>query len=178
MAEFCRNDRWEGIMDLTLRQFEEKDLPQMTEIWNEIVIEGVSFPGAEPLSLQEAGEMFASQTRTVCALNGEEVVGLYILHPNNIGRCGHIANASYGVKQGHRGEGIGEKLVLHSLNSLEECGFRGLQFNAVVATNHRAIALYERLGFVRVGVIPGGYHLKNGQYEDIIIFYHGLPEKA
>lgn len=162
-------------MELTLRDFKEKDLPQMTEIWNEIVEEGVSFPGEEALSLEQAREMFAAQTRTVVALRGEEVVGVYILHPNNIGRCGHIANASYGVKRGCRGGGIGEKLVCHSLQSLEKCGFRGLQFNAVVAANRTAIALYKRLGFARVGTIPGGYHLKDGRYEDIIIFYRAAP---
>ncbi|MBC8570363.1 GNAT family N-acetyltransferase [Zongyangia hominis] len=162
-------------MKLILRDFKEQDLPEMRDIWNEIVEEGVSFPGEKVLSLDEAREMFASQTRSVVALQDGEVVGVYILHPNNIGRCGHIANASYGVKRGHRGEGIGEQLVRHSLDSLSPCGFRGLQFNAVVAMNRTAIVLYERLGFDRIGVIPGGYHLKDGSYEDIIIFYRAAP---
>ena len=41
-----------------------------------------------------------------CAEDGR-VLGLYILHPNNVGRCGHIANASYAVSSAARGKGIG-----------------------------------------------------------------------
>ena len=53
-------------------------------------------------------------------------------------------------------------------------GFRLMQFNAVVASNIHAIHLYERLGFIRLGTVPGGFRLKDGSYEDIILFYHTL----
>ena len=102
--------------------------------------------------------------------------GGYILHPNNFGRCGHIANASYAVRKDCRGEGIGRKMVRHCLENAREKGFRGLQFNAVVATNQAAIHLYESLGFHKIGTIKDGYHLKNGSYEDIHIFYYYLGE--
>ena len=94
------------------------------------------------------------------------------MHPNNVGRCGHIANASYGVRRDRRGKSIGRALVQDSLRACGELGFRLLQFNAVVANNLGAIALYESLGFVRLGTIPGGFLLKDGRYEDIILFYH------
>ena len=103
-----------------------------------------------------------------------EIVGLYILHPNNIGRCGHIANASYAVKADCRGKHIGEAIVSHSLEKAKELGFKLMQFNAVVAANHPAIHIYEKLGFIRLGTIPGGFHMKDGHYEDIILFYHTL----
>ena len=64
-----------------------------------------------------------------------KVVGLYILHPNNVGRCGHIANASYGVSRDCRGRGVGRALVEDSLAACGALGFRLLQFNAVVASN-------------------------------------------
>ena len=50
-------------------------------------------------------------------------------------------------------------------------GFRILQFNAVVKTNSAALKLYARLGFTQLGVIPGGFRLKDGAYEDIIPHY-------
>ena len=95
------------------------------------------------------------------------VLGLYILHPNNVGRCGHIANASYAVGSAARGLHIGEQLVLHSLKTAKELGFRVMQFNAVVATNIHARHLYERVGFQQLGTIPGGFRLKDGSYADI-----------
>ena len=103
-----------------------------------------------------------------------EIVGLYILHPNNVGRCGHICNASYAVRADVRGQHVGEALVTHCMAKGKELGFRVLQFNAVVKTNHAALHVYEKLGFTKLGVIPGGFLMKDGHYEDIIPHYHVL----
>ena len=70
-----------------------------------------------------------------------------------------------------RGRHIGEKLVVHCLDKARELGFRILQFNAVVASNESALHLYQKLGFIRLGVIPGGFRLKDGGYADIIPHY-------
>ena len=104
------------------------------------------------------------------------VVGLYILHPNNVGRCGHLANASYAVTAAQRGLHIGEKLVLDSLSVAKKLGFRVLQFNAVVKNNAAAIHLYDKLGFTQLGVVPGGFRTPEGNYEDIILFYRQLAD--
>lgn len=99
------------------------------------------------------------------------MLGLYILHPNNVGRCGHICNASYAVSSKSRGQHIGEKLVLDCIRQAHEEGFRVLQFNAVVRTNTHARRLYERIGFKQLGTIPGGFRMKDGSYEDICPYY-------
>jgi ribosomal protein S18 acetylase RimI-like enzyme len=135
------------------------------------VEEANAFPQVIKLEEKEAEDFFAGQTFTGVAVVEEEVVGLYILHPNNIGRCGHIANASYAVKAGHRGEKIGEKLVLDSLSKGKEAGFKIMQFNAVVSTNKAAIHLYEKIGFQKLGVIPKGFLLGDGSYTDIVLYF-------
>ena len=99
------------------------------------------------------------------------IVGLYILHPNNIGRCGHIANASYAVSAACRGRHIGEQLVRDCMAKGKALGFRVLQFNAVVATNLPARRLYEHIGFTQLGTIPGGFRQKDGSYADICPYY-------
>ena len=96
---------------------------------------------------------------------------MYILHPNNVGRCGHICNASYAVSAASRGMHIGEKLVLDCILQAGALGFRVLQFNAVVASNTHARHLYERIGFHQLGTIPGGFRMKDGTYEDICPYY-------
>ncbi len=156
---------------MEIRKYEEKDLEAMREIWNQVVEDGVAFPQDEPLSQREAAAFFGSQSYVGVAEKEGEIVGLYILHPNNVGRCGHIANASYAVKRNVRGEHIGEKLVRDSLTKAASLSFRVLQFNAVVASNKTAIHLYEKIGFVHLGRIPGGFRLKDGTYEDILPFY-------
>ena len=153
---------------MEIRKFEDRDLPALMRIWNEVVDEGQAFPQEEQLTTENVEAFFASQSFTGVALEDGEPVGLYILHPNNVGRCGHIANASYAVRRDLRGKHIGELLVTDCLHKCRELGFRVLQFNAVVADNAPALALYKRLGFVRLGVIPGGFRKKDGSYADII----------
>ena len=99
------------------------------------------------------------------------VAGLYILHPNNVGRCGHIANASYVVRSDCRGCHIGEKLVLDCLAQAKAHGFGILQFNAVVEGNVHARHLYERLGFSQLGTIPRGFRMKDGTFANICPYY-------
>lgn len=162
-------------MKINVRAYQEKDLPEMIDVWNEVVEEGIAFPQEEPLTLQTGETFFAEQTHSAVAVDDTgKIYGLYILHPNNVGRCGHICNASYAVASKSRGLHIGEKLVSDCLIQGRQHGFKVLQFNAVVATNIHARHLYERLGFTQLGTIPGGFRLKNGQYEDICPYYHVL----
>lgn len=163
-------------MDITIQKYTENDLASMIEIWNEVVEDGVAFPQEDFLNAESGMAFFAEQTYTAVAKdnNTGKVYGLYILHPNNIGRCGHICNASYAVSRASRGLHIGEKLVSDCLLQGRLHGFRILQFNAVVASNIHARHLYERLGFVQLGVIPGGFRMKDGHYEDICPYYHEL----
>ena len=93
---------------------------------------------------------------------------------HRVGRCGHIANASYAVRGDCRGRGVGEALVRDSLSRARGFGFRAMQFNAVVAGNARARALYERIGFRCVGRVEGGFRLPDGRYEDIYLYVYPL----
>lgn len=165
---------------MRIRELCPEDAAPARAIWNEVVAAGNAFPQEEPLATDdEALCFFQSQTRCAVAVDSAadegQVLGLYILHPNNVGRCAHVANASYAVAASARGRGIGRALVEDSLTALGPCGYAGLQFNAVVASNEDAIRLYEDLGFTRVGTIPGGFRNKRGALEDIHLFYHAAP---
>lgn len=161
-------------MDVFVRPFEPRDIPQMIALWNDVVTQGMEFPQMELLTDTSAEPFFLSQTLTAVAEKHGSVLGLYILHPNNVGRCGHICNASYVVRPSARGMHIGEALVRDCLAQAKSIGFRILQFNAVVESNLPAIRLYEKLGFVKIGVVPGGFLLKDGSFADIGLYYHKL----
>lgn len=159
---------------MTVRAYTEKDLDSMVRIWNQVVEDGVAFPQEECLTAETGREFFAAQDYCAVAEEDGQVLGLYILHPNNIGRCGHICNASYAVDRARRGAHIGEKLVMDCLVQGRRLGYQVLQFNAVVASNVHARHLYERLGFIQLGTIPGGFRMIDGHYEDICPYYHTL----
>lgn len=163
-------------MTVSIREINKQDIPEAVKVWNKVVEDGVAFPQTETLDEKTGEEFFSSQSFTGVAVDSDsgEVVGLYILHPNNVGRCGHICNASYAVRSDMRGNHIGEQLVTHCMKKAKELGFGILQFNAVVRSNKAALHLYEKLGFVKLGVIPSGFRMKDGSYEDIIPHYHML----
>lgn len=161
------------MAEITVREYTSADTDEMLRIWNRVVEDGVAFPQEEAMSPEEGRRFWEEQT--FCGVAEDtgtgRVLGLYILHPNNIGRCSHICNASYAVDSESRGRHIGEKLVRHCIAQAAKEHFRVLQFNAVVSTNIHARHLYERCGFIQLGTIPGGFRMKDGHYEDICPYY-------
>lgn len=159
---------------MKIREYTSDDVSAMIAIWNSVVDEGKAFPQEELLNEETGRAFFGSQTYCGVAEEDGNVCGLYILHPNNIGRCGHICNASFAVDSDCRGRHIGEQLVRHCLKTAGEKGFRVMQFNAVVENNVHARHLYERLGFVQLGTIPNGFRMKDGHFENICPYYKEL----
>ena len=159
---------------MIIREYSTRDIPEMIQIWNRVVEDGVAFPQEEYLDETGGREFFAEQSYCGVAEDNGSVVGLYILHPNYSGRLGHISNASYAVDSACRGKHIGEKLVLDCLKQAKKLGFGILQFNAVVENNIHARHLYERLGFVKIGTVPHGFHMKDGSFQNICLYYYDL----
>ena len=158
-------------MRMEIRKFQKSDLPEMIRIWNEVVEDGEAFPQEEFLNLETGKKFFSEQSYTGVAVESGKIYGLYILHPNNIGRCGHICNASYAVSSESRRKHIGEKLVLDCMEQAKNIGFKILQFNAVVESNIHARHLYERIGFRQLGTIPNGFRMKDGSYANICPYF-------
>ena len=159
---------------MKIRKYKEGDISSMIGIWNRVVEDGIAFPQEEYLDEGSGKKFFAEQSYCGVAEDNGSVVGLYILHPNNIGRLGGISNASYAVDAECRGKHIGEKLVMDCMAQAKKLGFNILQFNAVVESNTHARHLYERLGFVHIGTIPKAFRTKDGSFENICLYYHEL----
>ena len=68
--------------------------------------------------------------------------------------CGH--GELHGGGRCARARG-GDRLCRFALDWAREHGFAGMQFNAVVETNHAAIEIYQRLGFTIIGTVPGAF---------------------
>ena len=85
------------------------------------------------------------------------VVGTYYLRANNRGGGGHIANCGYIVAPDAFGRGVARAMCTHSLDQARERGFTAMQFNFVIASNERAVRLWQNLGFAIVGQLPGAF---------------------
>lgn len=161
---------------LDVRPATNADWPAMWPIFHEIVLAGDTFSYDPAMTSEEArrGWLAPAPAETWLAAEGEQVLGFYHLVPNQGGPGAHVANASYMVGTALRGRGIGRLLVEHSLRRAREAGFRGIQFNAVAATNTYAIKLYQDLGFETIGAVPGGFRHPEQGFVDLLIMYRAL----
>lgn len=115
---------------------------------------------------------------TLVARVSSKVAGVCALRLNRTGRGNHIANASYIVHHEHRGIGIGHALGRESLCIAKAKGFLAMQFNYIVSTNVKAVALWQSLGFSIIGTMPQGYrHARHGLV-DVYMMHRFLDEAA
>lgn len=113
------------MSEIIIREYTEKDLPEMVRVWNEIIEAGIYFDYDEIMTVDYVRGWFAEQTAAVVAERSDgHICGMYILHPNGRGRCSHIANASYAVEEASRGQHIGEMMVRDSIERAKSCGFQ------------------------------------------------------
>src|SRR5260221_13142820 len=94
-----------------------------------------------------------SDTHTYVAEREGQVVGTYILKPNQPALGSHVANAGFMVSPMARGLGVGRRMAEHCLAEARRFGFRAMQFNLVVSTNEAAVKILPGLGFLVIGTV-------------------------
>lgn len=150
----------------TLDTARAEDFEAVKEIFLHVVDEGetYSYERAELTDQWIRDYWMKNVVKTLVArLPDGKVAGVCAIRVNRTGRGKHIANASYIVHWEHRAIGIGHSLGRESLKVAKEKGFLAMQFNYVVSTNVKAVALWQSLGFKIIGTMPQGYrHARHG----------------
>ena len=132
---------------------------------------------AETDALGDGAAVPGKPTASPTIIRARQVLGTYILKPNQSGGGSHVANAGFMVSARARGQRIGRAMAEHCLSEAHKLGFRAMQFNYVISTNIPAIRLWQDLGFTIVGTLPGAFrHPENG-YVDVYVMYRSLLEK-
>ncbi|GJD30710.1 hypothetical protein PMNALOAF_1960 [Methylobacterium adhaesivum] len=117
---------------------------------------------------------FSPGHRVFVAETDEGVRGTYILKANQAGGGSHVANAGFMTHGQANGRGIAQAMGRHALDTARHDGFTAMQFNFVVSTNIRAVALWERLGFATVGRLPGAFRHPVHGAVDALVMYRAL----
>ncbi len=161
---------------MEIREVRPADWEAIWPIFSAIVAAGDTYAYDPEIDPQAARELWIQPPpdRTVVAVKGGRVVGTARMGPNRPGPGAHVATASFMVDPASGGSGIGRALAEHTLDWARAAGYRGMQFNAVVETNTRAIALWDSLGFELIGTVPEAFRLPDRSLTGLHVMYKRL----
>lgn len=161
---------------MVIRPIRQADWDQIYPFFSTIVAAGETYAYPENLSSDEAQAYWvaAPPGRTVVAADGDAVIGSATMGPNRPGRGSHVATASFMVDPAGQGRGVGRALGLHVLEWARSSGYRGIQFNAVVETNHGAVRLWQSLGFEILATVPEAFNHRTHGYVGLHVMFQSL----
>lgn len=162
---------------MNIRKATETDIDQVWEIFSEVIEKGDTYifhPDTPKKDIKK--HWFADYMETYVIEQNGQILGTYIIKPNQIDLGNHIANCSYMVSSKTQGKGIGKKLCEHSLKRAKEMSFEGIQFNIVVSSNKAAVELWKKFGFEIIGTTPKGFRHSELGFVDTHIMYKDLKK--
>jgi len=144
---------------MEIREAREGDWAQIWPFLRDVVAAGETYcwPRDTTEEAAQAWWMGKPGGRVFVADDDGRVLGTAELHPNQPAAGGHVCNAGFMVARQAAGRGIGRALAGHVLAEAANAGFRAMQFNAVVETNHNAVSLWQSLGFNVLTTVPGAF---------------------
>jgi ribosomal protein S18 acetylase RimI-like enzyme len=160
---------------MDIRPFRDSDWPAVWRLLQATFATGDTYSFAPDSTEQEIRKAWVDlPLATFVAVDAEALLGTYFIKPNQPGLGSHVCNCGYVVAPESRGKGVAAALCEHSQRFARERGFRAMQFNFVVATNERAVKLWERLGFAVVGRLPGAFRHQRLGYVDALVMFKSL----
>ncbi len=159
-----------------IRPFTGADWAATAPIIRSVLAAGETYCADPSMDDAALREFWLHDEHTVVAEIDGLVVGTAHCGPNRPAQGSHIGTASFMVGEAARGRGVGRALAEHVVGWHRRRGFRGIQFNAVVASNFFAVRLWQSLGFEIVGTTPGAFRLPSGEYVGLHVMYLDLAK--
>ena len=164
-----------------IRPYQESDWPMLWPILQATFAAGDTYTFSPESTEEEIHHVWIevpAATFVACDDSDDtgRVTGTYYIKPNQPGLGAHVCNCGYVVAPDAQGKGIASAMCEHSQAEAIRMGFRAMQFNFVVATNERAIRLWEKHGFSIVGRLPGAFQHRRLGYVDAVVMFKQLVQ--
>jgi ribosomal protein S18 acetylase RimI-like enzyme len=160
---------------MKLRAATDYDRDAIWQILEPVIRAGETYPLPHDMSREAAlAYWFAPAHEVFVATENGIIVGTYYLRANNAGGGAHVCNCGYMVATGATGRGVARAMCAHSLTHAKMRGFRAMQFNFVIATNIRAVKLWQAMGFAIVGHLPGVFSHPAHGFVDALVMHRAL----
>lgn len=164
---------------LTIRPATDGDAEALWGILEPVIRAGETYPLPRDMSRADALTYWRQPAHAVFVAeqgSGSErtIAGTYYLRANQTGGGAHVANCGYMTASGATGRGVATTMCQHSLAEAKRRGFRAMQFNFVIASNERAVRLWQHCGFEIVGRLPGVFDHPRLGYVDALVMIRRL----
>ncbi|ASY45288.1 MAG: GNAT family N-acetyltransferase [Pseudomonadota bacterium] len=155
-----------------IRAISPADHDAIWAILEPVIRAGETLAIPRDMTRQAALSLWLSSDRTVRVLEEDgAVLGIFYVRANQMGGGAHVANAGYVVAQHATGRGVARRMCAASLDLARALGFRAMQFNFVVSSNVRAVALWQDMGFAVVGRLPEVFDHPALGYVDALVMF-------
>jgi L-amino acid N-acyltransferase YncA len=161
---------------MLLRAAREDDAPAVWSILEPVIRAGETYALPADMSREAALAYWMGPDRETFVAESEEgvLVGTYYLRANQQGGGAHVANCGYMTARGAEGRGVARAMCAHSLEAARARGFRAMQFNFVVSSNLRAVALWQACGFRTLARLPQTFRHSSLGYVDALVMFRAL----
>lgn len=159
-----------------IREATADDWSAIWPIFEAIVREGETYAYPTGMTSSQASDLWLEQPpgRTVVLEANGRLIGTAKMGPNRPSYGAHIGTASFMVADDARGQGAGRRLAEHVITWQRQQGYRGIQFNAVVESNIKAVQLWRDLGFDIIGTVPGAFNSRQHGYVGLHVMFLDL----
>jgi ribosomal protein S18 acetylase RimI-like enzyme len=156
---------------MIIRPATPDDAGAIWQILEPVIRAGETYALPPDWSEAEALAYWSAPGHTVFVAEDGAILGTYYLHANQRGGGAHVANCAFMTAPSAAGRGVATAMCAHALQYAADAGYVAMQFNFVVSTNERAIALWRRFGFEIVGRLPGAFrHPKHGPVDAFVMY--------
>jgi ribosomal protein S18 acetylase RimI-like enzyme len=160
---------------MEIRPLEKNDADGLWDILEPIIRAGETYALPRDGSRTEALRYWCAPNHRVwVADENGRILGTYFLQANQLGGGNHVANAAFVTDFHATGRGVATTLCAHALKLAASSGFKAMQFNFVISTNDRAVALWKKLGFAIIGTLPKAFCHPDHGFVDVYVMYREL----